>query len=258
MPMENRIALVTGASRGIGRAIALRLAREGAAVAVNYVRGEAAAGAVVDEILGAGGKAVALRADIGDLEAARGLVGRVEEELGPLDILVNNAGILLKGDLDDFDLERMEAMRRVNVDGLTEVTRAAAAGMRQRRYGRIVNLSSIAAHGTSVASTTFYAATKAAVMALTRRFAMDLGPHGITVNAIAPGYVITDMVVAGLSAEEAESAAGRAARKAMMRRAGRPEDIAHAVAFLVAPEAGFITAQTITVDGGRMDYAGHP
>ena len=258
MALENRIALVTGASRGIGRAIALRLAREGAAVAVNYRRGKAEARAVTENIRSAGGKAVAIGADIGDPNAARALVAEVEEELGPLDILINNAGVLLHGDLDEFDPNRMEAMRRVNVDGLIAVTRAAALGMKKRRWGRIVNLSSIAAHGTAMAGTTFYAATKAAVLVLTRRFAMELGPHGITVNAVAPGFIVTDMVTGGMSAEQADTALAAAAQKAMVRRTGRPEDIAHAAVFLSSEDAGFITAQTITVDGGRLDYTGHP
>src|SRR5712671_1133602 len=124
--------------------------------------------------------------------------------------------------------------------------------MQERRYGRIINLTSIAAHGTAMAGTTFYAATKAAVSVLTRRFAMDLGPHGITVNAVAPGFILTDMVTPGRNSADI----AKVAEKAMVKRVGQPEDIAHAVAFLCAPESGFITAQILTVDGGRMDYIG--
>jgi NAD(P)-dependent dehydrogenase (short-subunit alcohol dehydrogenase family) len=252
--LGGRTALVTGASRGLGRAIAVRLAAAGAAVAVNYrARGEAAE-TVVREIEARGGRALAVRADIADAVQVRELVARVASSLGAVDILVNNAGVSHRGDLGDADDAQVEEMRRINVDGVIAVTRAVVDGMKARRFGRIVNVASIAALGTAMAGTTFYAATKAAVVVLTRRFALELGPHGITVNAIAPGFVLTDMAAAGRT--EADFAA--IAARTMVRRIGRPEDIAHAVAFLVAPESGFLTAQVLTVDGGRMDYIGHP
>jgi 3-oxoacyl-[acyl-carrier protein] reductase len=256
--LEGQVALVTGASRGIGRAIAARLATEGAAVAVNYRERADEAAAVVAQIAEAGGRAVALQADIGDAAQAAALVAEAAAQLGPVDILINNAGIFRGGDLADFDFAQMEPMRRTNVDGLVAVTRAVTPGMQARRYGRIVNLTSIAAHGTSMAGTTFYAATKAAVAILTRRFAMDLGPHGITVNAVAPGFILTDMARQSRTGEEAERFNAAVAQKTMMRRVGYPEDIAHAIAFLVSPQAGFVTAQVLTVDGGRMDYVVHP
>jgi 3-oxoacyl-[acyl-carrier protein] reductase len=152
----------------------------------------------------------------------------------------------------------MERMRRTNVDGLIHVTRAVVPGMKERRYGRIVNLTSIAAHGTTLPGSTFYAATKAAVITLTRRFAMELGSYGITVNAVAPGFILTDMVKEGRSEQEYIDLLKTVSERSMVGRAGQPEDIAHAVAFLAAPESGFITAQVLTVDGGRMDYIGHP
>jgi 3-oxoacyl-[acyl-carrier protein] reductase len=152
----------------------------------------------------------------------------------------------------------MEAMRRTNVDGLVKVTRAVVPEMKARGFGRIVNLTSIAALGTAVSGTTFYAATKAAVITLTRRFALSLGACGITVNAIAPGFVMTDLVTQGREPAEIERLVASMAERAMVRRVGRPEDISHAVAFLCAEESGFITGQVLTVDGGRMDYIGHP
>src|SRR5690349_20624515 len=145
-------------------------------------------------------------------------------------------------------------MRRTNVDGLVNVTRAVVPGMQARGFGRVVNLTSIAAFGTAMDGTTFYAATKAAVSVLTRRFAMELGPHGVTVNAVPPGFILTDMAKSGRGPEDF----ARIADKTMLKRVGKPEDIAHAVAFLCSPESGFITAQILTVDGGRMDYIGHP
>ena len=252
--LDGRTALVTGASRGLGRAIALRLAVAGAAVAVNYRERAEAAEAVVREIEAQGGRALAVRADIADAAGVREMVARVTSALGAVDILVNNAGVSHRGDLGDADDAQVEEMRRINVDGVIAVTRAVVDGMKARRSGRIVNVASIAAMGTAMAGSTFYAATKAAVVVLTRRFALELGPHGITVNAIAPGFVLTDMAAAGRT--EADFAA--IAARTMVRRIGRPEDIAHAVAFLVAPESGFLTAQVLTVDGGRIDYIGHP
>jgi len=256
--MKGQTALVTGASRGLGRAIAVRLAREGVAVCVNFLTNEADADRVVDEIRGAGGRAVAVRTDVGDPAAVRRMVERVGAELSPISILVNNAGLSVRGTLETFESADLERMRRTNVDGLIHMTRAVIPGMRERRYGRIVNITSIAAHGTSLPGTTFYAATKAAVITLTRRFAMELGAHGITVNAVAPGFFPTDMSQARRNAEQLATAVKQISERTMVGRVGHPDDIAHAVAFLAAPESSFITAQVLTVDGGRMDYISHP
>jgi 3-oxoacyl-[acyl-carrier protein] reductase len=257
MTLSGKTALITGGSRGIGRAIALRLAQDGAAVGINFARRQNEADSLVAQIRSAGGKAVALQADVGDAAQAQDMAGRLARELGPADILVNNAGVFRRGDLGDFDFTQMEGMRRTNVDGLVHVTRAVIDGMKKRGFGRIVNLSSIAGHGTAMAGTTFYAATKAAVSLLTRRFAMELGPHGITVNAVAPGFIVTELVTEGRTAQEVKAQCDEIAAKAMVRRVGKPEDIAAAVSFLTAPESGFITAQVLTVDGGRLDYIGH-
>jgi 3-oxoacyl-[acyl-carrier protein] reductase len=258
MSLVGRTAIVTGASRGLGKAIARRLAQEGAAVGINYIRSAQEAEALASEISAAGGKALPVQADVAKLDQVTSMVEKVERQLGPVDILVNNAGVLQRGDLDDFDYSEMDGMRRVNVDGVVYATRAVIQGMKTRTFGRIVNLTSIAAHGTAMAGTTFYAATKAAVSILTRRFAMELGPYGITVNAVAPGFIMTDMVRDNRTPEEVEGLQKAIAAKTMMRRVGWPEDIGHAVAFLVSPESVFITAQIITVDGGRMDYLVHP
>lgn len=250
--------MVTGASRGLGRAIALRLAREGAAVGVNYIAREDLAEGVVAEIRASGGRAIAVRGDVGDPEQDRHVVECVKSGLGPIGILVNNAGTVFRATLENFDPVEMERMRRTNVDGLIHMTRTVAVGMKERGYGRIINLTSVAGHGTSLPGSTFYAATKAAVSMLTRRFAMELGPYGITVNAVAPGFILTDMVKVDRTEQEYEQTLDRMRNNAMTGRVGKPEDIAHAVAFLAADDSGFVTAQILTVDGGRMDYIGHP
>ncbi len=253
---RDQVAVVTGGSRGIGRATALLLASRGAAVCVNYVARADAAGALVREITGFGGTAIAVQADVSDAGQAERLIEMAAADLGPVTVLVNNAGVAVQATLDTYDPAALDRMRRVNVDGMIHTTRAVMAGMRERRFGRIVNLSSIAALGTALAGNAFYAATKAEVAILTRRFAMELGPHGVTVNAVAPGLVRTEMSAASLR-ERGPDAERRLAGRAMVGRIGEPEDIAHALAFLADPKSGWITAQVLVVDGGRMDYIGH-
>jgi len=257
MPWRNQVAIVTGGARGLGRASAQLLALRGAAVCVNYAARADAAQALVAEIAAAGGRAVAVQADVGDAAAVDAMVARAEKELGPVTILINNAGVSWQATLDDYDAEQFARMRRINVDGTIHATRAVAGSMRARRYGRIVNLSSIAAIGTALSGNAFYAATKAAVAILTKRFALELGPHGITVNAVAPGFVRTDMTQRGRGAADWAGTEQSMAARTMLGRIGEPADVANAVAFLAAPESGWITAQLLTVDGGRLDYIGH-
>jgi 3-oxoacyl-[acyl-carrier protein] reductase len=257
MTWSNQVAIVTGGSRGIGRATALLLAQRGAAVCVNYATRADAAQAVAREIGAAGGRAIVVGGDVADGKAMEAMIDRVITQLGPVTILVNNAGIAYPGTLETYDREQLERMRQVNVEGVIHTTRAVMGSMRSQRYGRIVNVTSIAAIGTAAPGTAFYAATKAAATILTRRFAMELGPHGITVNAVAPGFVRTDMATGDLDNEEWEKIERRFSKRAMMGRIGEPEDIANAVAFLAAPESSWITAQLLVVDGGRMDYISH-
>ena len=253
---RDQVAVVTGGARGIGRATALLLASRGAAVCVNYVARADPAGALVREIAASGGTAVAVQADVSDAGQAERLIEMAAADLGPVTVLVNNAGVAVQATLDTYDPAALDRMRRVNVDGMIHTTRAVMAGMQERRFGRIVNLSSIAALGTALAGNAFYAATKAEVAILTKRFAMELGQHGVTVNAVAPGLVRTEMSAASLR-ERGPDAERRLAGRAMVGRIGEPEDIAHAVAFLADPKSGWITAQVLVVDGGRMDYIGH-
>jgi 3-oxoacyl-[acyl-carrier protein] reductase len=230
----------------------------GASVGVNYASHSAEAESLVNEIRASGGQALAVQADVGEPSQVQLMIERVTAELGPVSLLVNNAGVFFRGTLENLDPEDMKRMWRTNVDGVVHVTRVVVPGMKARRYGRIVNVSSIAAHGTAIPGTTFYAAAKAAVLILTRRFAMEVGRDGITVNAVAPGFILTDMVRQGLSEQEYQVVVERFCELSMVGRVGEPADIANAVAFLLARDSGFITGQTLTVDGGRMDYIGHP
>jgi 3-oxoacyl-[acyl-carrier protein] reductase len=253
----NRVALVTGASRGIGRSVSLRLAAEGAAVAVNYRVQADAALQVVSEIESAGGRTADYQADVTDRAALEAMVRSIAADLGPVDILVNNAGLLYTAGLLDYDEDQFERMWRTNVTGVLQATAAVAPSMIERGYGRVINLSSIAAIGTAYPGTTLYAATKGAVQILTKRFAYELGPSGITVNAVLPGFTVTDMVSEGKTPEEMEEAISDVSRKAMLRRVGSPEDIAQVVSFLASEESSFMTGQFLVADGGRMDFLSH-
>jgi len=257
MQLSGQVALVTGGSRGIGRAISSRLAAQGAAVCVNYTARPEEARRLVADLRAQGGNAIAAQADISDAVQAESLVARAVAELGPLTILVNNAGISTRGTLETYDEVALDRMRRVNVNGVINTIRAAMGGMKARGYGRIVNIASNAAIGTALPGTTFYAATKAEVLILTRRFALELGRAGITVNAVCPGWIVTEMARGTATNEEFAARVASMKERTMIGRVGAPEDIAAAVTFLASPEAGFTTAQVLTVDGGRTDYIGH-
>jgi NAD(P)-dependent dehydrogenase (short-subunit alcohol dehydrogenase family) len=252
---RDQVALVTGGGRGIGRAIARRLAREGAAVCVNYLNHASAAEAVAADIVANGGRAITVAADVADDAAVEGMVDHVGAAFGPVTILVNNAGVSHHATLDSYDPEKLDRMRHVNADGVIHTIRAVMNDMRQQKYGRIVNITSIAALGTALPGSAFYAASKAEAQILTLRFAMELGPFGITVNAVAPGFIQTDMTSGG-GAEAWNQRARQIGALAMLGRVGEPDDVANAVAFFASPDAGWMTAQVLAVDGGRKDYIG--
>ena len=255
--LEGRAAIVTGASRGIGRAIAVRLAREGAEVVVNYRKEAAAAEGALAEIRSSGGKAVVIQADISDRDDAERLATETVEHFGRIDVLVNNAGVMFRSDVMNFNTGEFLQMRNTNVGGMIHSVAAVLPAMKEHKSGSIVNLTSIAALGTAMQGTTFYAATKAAVSILTKRFALELGPFGINVNAVAPGFILTDMVKVGRTPEELERTLESMKTRTMLGRVGTPEDIAGVVAFLASPDARFMTGQIITADGGRTDFLSH-
>lgn len=237
-------ALITGASRGIGRAIAAVLAREGWAVCINYLERRDAAEELVQALRAQGKSAISFRADVSDRRAVEDMVRAASEELGPVELLVNNAGISRQGLFQDLDDEDWNRLLAVNLTGPRNAVRAVLPHMLSEKRGCIVNISSIwGLRGGSCE--TAYAVTKAGIIGLTRSLALELAPSGIRVNCVAPGCVETDMVRA-----LGEETRAMLAEETPLGRLGRPEEIAEAVAFLASERAGFITGQVLTADGG--------
>ncbi|GAB4254720.1 MAG: 3-oxoacyl-[acyl-carrier-protein] reductase [Thermoleophilia bacterium] len=241
---RGRIALVTGGSRGIGRAVATRLAELGADVAVNYASNPEAARKVVGAVEALGRRALAVKADVSREDEVRHMVAAVEETLGPIDVLVNNAGITRDGLFVRMDEADWDVVLAVNLKGAFLVSKAVARGMMKRRSGSIVNLSSVVGRRGNVGQAN-YAAAKAGLIGLTKSLARELAPRGIRVNAVAPGYVETDMTAA--IADEAKAAIYE---NTPLKRLGRPEDVAEAVVFLAGDAARYITGAVLPVDGG--------
>jgi len=240
--LTGKVALVTGGSRGIGAAIAKRLARDGAAVAITYAHAQQKADEVVHAIEAAGGRALAIGADSADAEAVKSAVAETVRTFGHLDVLVNNAGIGVVMPLDQFSLDDFDRMVAVNVRGVFVATQEASRHMGQG--GRIITIGSVNADRMPFAGGGVYAMTKAAVAGLTRGLARDLGPRGITVNTVQPGPVDTDMNPA--DGPFAEGMKGWMA----LARYGQGDEIAGMVAYLASPEAGFVTGASLTIDGG--------
>jgi 3-oxoacyl-[acyl-carrier protein] reductase len=249
--LAGRVALVTGGSRGIGRAIALALASEGAAVAVNYRSGRAEAEAVVAEIAAAGGRAVALAADVSDPDAARGLVGRTIEELGGLHVLVNNAGIARDGLLFTMKPEDWLDVMRVNFGGTFNCTQAAMAHLMGQRSGAIVNVSSVMGERGWTGESN-YAASKAAINAFTRCAAIELARFGVRVNAVLPGFAPTELVNGLLERDGGKGVK----RQIPMRSFARVEEVARVAVFLASDDAAYMTGSLMTVDGGAAAVLG--
>jgi 3-oxoacyl-[acyl-carrier protein] reductase len=246
--LEGRVALVTGASRGIGASIAARLAADGAAVAVNYSGSKEAALAVVDAIVSSGGKAVALQADVSDPADCSTLVDAAIAEFGRLDILVNNAGITRDGLVVRMSDEDWDAVIGLNLSGVFYMTRAASRVMMKARSGSIVNISSVVGIAGNAGQAN-YAAAKAGVIGLTRSVARELASRNVRCNAVAPGFIETDMTASLDDVQRSAIASGVA-----LGRFGSVEDVAAAVAFLAGDEASYVTGQVLAVDGG-MTFA---
>jgi len=242
--LDGRIALVTGGSRGIGAAICAELGAGGATVVVNYVRDQSAAAAVCDRIREAGGTADPVQGDVSTAEGAAALVSQVESEVGAIDILVNNAGITRDDLIMRLSEDDWRTVIDTNLGGAFFTCRALSRPMLKRRSGAIVNISSIVGvHGN--AGQTNYAASKAGLIGLTKSLAKELGGRGVRVNAIAPGYIATELTDA-LPDEARTAILGNTP----LGRLGEPDDVARAVRFLVSDAAGFITGDVLAVDGG--------
>ena len=242
--LENKVALVTGAGRGIGRAIAIALAKEGAEVVVNYNGSEERAKEVKQTIEENGGKASIYKCNVSDFEECEAMIKDIVKEHGRLDILVNNAGITKDGLIMKMKEEDFDSVLNVNLKGTFNTIRHSARQMLRQKSGKIINISSVSGI-LGNAGQANYAASKAGVIGLTKTMARELGSRGITVNAIAPGFVDTEMT--GVLSEEIRE---NACRQIILGRFGKPEDIANVAVFLASDKADYITGQVISVDGG--------
>lgn len=254
LDFKDKVAVVTGSSRSIGRGVALALAREGCAVVVNYRKSREEAEEVVNTIKEDGGNSIAVQCDVSKREEVEAMFATAIETFGKVDILVNNAGVGKGGSILETTDEVWDLQMAVNIKGVFLCTQVAARHMVERRYGKIVNISSNSGFGIAMPGETSYAVSKAGVIQLTKSSAYDLGPYGINVNCVAPGAVDTVMLKGGRSDEEyAKVLQGRRDR-ASLGIVGAPEDIANAVLFFANDKSHYITGKTLLVDGGRRDF----
>lgn len=257
--LKDRVALITGGSRGIGRATALAMAREGGKVVINYHESKREAQEAALKIREMGGHCLIHKADVANQSEVKDMIEEVLDRFDSIDILVNNAGVLIDGGfLTEFDISEFEPMWEVNVKGVIYASRLVAPIFIEQNYGKIVNIASVAGIGTaSRPGNLLYAATKGAIITITKELAMDLGEYSINVNAIAPGLIRTDMGLHGEPEEEQKERLDYYRRNTLFSRLGEPEEIAEVAVFLSSDKASFITGQVITVDGGRIDLITH-
>ncbi|MCF0138554.1 3-oxoacyl-[acyl-carrier-protein] reductase [Acidaminococcus fermentans] len=246
MTLVGKVALVTGGSRGIGRAIALKLAENGADVAINYAGNTAAAEEVKAAIEQMGRKALLIQCSVADTDGVQAMVNQVVKELGRLDILVNNAGITRDGLLMRMKEADWDDVMNTNLKGVYNCSKAVMRTMMKQKSGRIVNMASVVGEMGNAGQAN-YAAAKAGVIGFTKSLAKEVASRGITVNAIAPGFIATDMTSVLSDDQKAEMA-----RTIPLGRAGQPEDVANAVLFLASEGAAYITGQVLNVDGGMV------
>lgn len=242
--LKDKVALVTGASRGIGKAIALALAENGAAVAVNYSSSEAAAVEVAELIRKNGGKAEIFKARVNVEAEVEEMFSAVEKSLGPVDILVNNAGITKDNLLMRMKTEEWDSVIDVNLKGAFLCTRRAVKGMMKNRYGKIINISSVVGFAGNAGQFN-YSATKAGIIGMTKSAALECASRGIRVNAVAPGFIETDM-----TASLSDDVKAAYMEKIPLKSLGKPEDIANAVVYLASPLSDYMTGQTLHLNGG--------
>jgi 3-oxoacyl-[acyl-carrier protein] reductase len=251
---SGRVAIVTGASRGIGAAIAARLARDGAAVMIVYRRQSEAADRVAHAIRAEGGRAASFAADLAEPEAARRMVEATIAAFGRVDILVNNAGVAVTGDAGTMTSARVDEALELALHAPLRCSQAVIDQMASRSWGRIVNISSIGGMGTAIGGLAPYAIGKSALNMLTKRLAFELGTKGMTVNAVCPGLIDTEMAETTQEIDAFSTYRADPSKLNAVGRIGRPEDIAGLVAFLSSDEASFITGQAIVADGGGFNF----
>ena len=254
MRFEGKVAVVTGASRGIGRATALAFAREGCNIVVNYERNRDKANEVVEAIRRTKAQAIASKCDVSIRNEVEIMFQATLDEFGKVDILVNNAAIGIAAPLLETADELWDRTLNVNLKGVFLCTQVAARHMIQRRYGKIVNVASNSAYGIAVWGEAAYAASKAGVMQLTKTAAFELGKFGITVNCVAPGAVDTDMLKGDMTDQEYNELINSRKAASSLGIIGKPEDIANAILFFASDDSQFITGKTLLVDGGRRDF----
>jgi len=252
MKLEDKVAIITGSARGIGEAIAKKFAAEGASVVVNALHAEGA-NRVAQEIQAQGGKAIAIKADVSKYASVQDMVNKTLDNFGAIHILVNNAAIIRWSSILETTEEDWDAVQNINLKGVFLCTQAVLSQMMKQKYGKIINISSVAALGVNTPDVVAYAAAKGGVISLTKSTAREAGPYGINVNCIAPGRTITDMIYLNRTQEEIDKFISDGKKYSILGRVGNPEDIASLALFLASDESDFISGQLIRMDGGRGD-----